>query len=45
MGGFRDVLIHGYEAVIPEEVWAVVAGELPRVHKRLQEILRAEGWA
>lgn len=44
MAGLRDVLIHGYEAVVPEEVWAVVEGELPRVLKRLRDVVRAEGW-
>jgi uncharacterized protein with HEPN domain len=29
IAGFRDVLIHDYEDIDLDEVWAIIAGDLP----------------
>ncbi|NGQ95110.1 DUF86 domain-containing protein [Brevibacillus sp. SYP-B805] len=38
--GFRDVLIHDYMGVDPEEVWNVIQGYLPELKRKIEELLR-----
>lgn len=45
LAGFRDVLIHRYEQVVPAEVWNATHGELDRVVEKLRALARARGWA
>jgi uncharacterized protein with HEPN domain len=40
IAGFRDVLIHDYMGVDPEEVWNVIQGYLPELKRKVQELLR-----
>ena len=40
MAGFRDVLIHDYLRVDSNEVWDVVANNLPDLKANVEEILR-----
>lgn len=41
IAGFRDVLIHAYEAVDLEVVWERVARDIEPLKTRLQELLEA----
>jgi len=43
IAGFRDVLIHRYEAVDPEEVWSVVERDLPDLKRKIEAILEQSG--
>lgn len=43
IAGFRDVLIHGYESVDPEEVWRIVEGSLPDLRRHVESALRERG--
>ena len=43
IAGFRDVLIHGYESVDPEEVWGIVEGSLPELRRHVESALRKRG--
>jgi uncharacterized protein with HEPN domain len=40
MAGFRDVLIHDYLRVDCDEVWDVVASNLPDLRVRIEQILQ-----
>jgi uncharacterized protein with HEPN domain len=40
MAGFRDVLIHDYLRVDRDEVWDVVASNLPDLRVRIEQILQ-----
>jgi len=35
IAGTRDVLIHEYKAIIPEQVWAIIAEDLPILSQAL----------
>lgn len=37
--GFRDVLIHGYMGIDPEEVWNVISDHLPNLKKAVTNLL------
>lgn len=39
LAGLRDVLIHQYEGVDLEKVWAIVEGELPGLRKAIAALL------
>jgi uncharacterized protein with HEPN domain len=39
LAGLRDVLIHQYEGVDLEKVWAIVEHELPRLKKAISALL------
>jgi uncharacterized protein with HEPN domain len=39
LAGLRDVLIHQYEGVEPERVWAIVEGELPNFREAITALL------
>ena len=41
IAGFRDVLIHGYDRVRPDEVWNVVEQNLSDVKRQMNAILQA----
>lgn len=40
MAGFRDVLIHDYLRVDRDEIWDVVASNLPDLRVRIEQILQ-----
>lgn len=42
ISSFRNVLIHGYDAVSDEVVWDIVATKLPVLREELQVILEGE---
>ena len=44
MAGMRDRLIHGYDVVRLEVVWAVITSELPPVVEELRGLLRSLGF-
>lgn len=44
LAGFRDILIHHYERVDPEEVWKTISTSLPPLIESLQRVRKAEGW-
>lgn len=44
VAGFRDVLIHGYEVVLPEEVWEAVGEDLPALVQELRAIVEDRRW-
>lgn len=37
--GFRNILVHHYFAVNPEEIWAVVQSDIPPLKQDLEKIL------
>ncbi len=39
MAGLRDRIVHGYDTVDMEILWAVVKNEIPRIRPQLQQIL------
>ena len=41
MAALRDVLIHAYFKIDFDEVWRVVAEDMPVVKRQLQELLAA----
>jgi len=40
IAGFRDVLIHDYLRVDLEEVWLIVANELPKLKEKIEQIMK-----
>jgi uncharacterized protein with HEPN domain len=42
IAGFRDVLIHHYEAIVAEEVWSVITLGLPELVDQLGRVRTAE---
>jgi uncharacterized protein with HEPN domain len=36
---FRNVLIHGYDAIDEQVVWAIVQNDLPMLHKQVEAML------
>ena len=40
IAGFRDVLIHEYEGIEVNEVWNVIARDLPELKAKLEAMLR-----
>ena len=40
---FRNMLIHGYDAVNHERVWLVIRHDLPALHARVLELLDEAG--
>jgi uncharacterized protein with HEPN domain len=40
IAGFRDVLTHDYEDVDVDEVWRVIAQNLPELKRQIEEILQ-----
>ena len=38
--GFRNVLIHGYDAIDHDAVWRIVTEELPTLRQELEELLK-----
>lgn len=45
IAGFRNVLVHDYLEVDVDEVWQVVARDLPLLKSAIEEILDVRGWA
>jgi uncharacterized protein with HEPN domain len=43
MAGMRDILVHAYDHVDPDEVWNVVNDSLPELVGRLRELRPQEG--
>ncbi len=41
MAGMRDVLIHGYDQVDPEEVWKSASADVPDVLAKIEPLLAA----
>jgi uncharacterized protein with HEPN domain len=41
IAGFRDVLIHEYMGVDPEEVWSIIERDLPVLKRTVRDILAA----
>jgi len=41
IAGFRDVLIHGYMGVDPQEVWNVIESNLPGLRRGIEELLQS----
>ena len=41
--GFRNLLIHGYAAVIPDRVWDYAQNDLPNLHGVVRELLAELG--
>jgi uncharacterized protein with HEPN domain len=39
---FRNILVHGYDKVDNDVVWAVIAKDLPALHKTLKKLLGAD---
>jgi uncharacterized protein with HEPN domain len=42
MARFRDLAIHHYGSVLPEEVWRIVAKDLPRIRRSLAKVIPPE---
>jgi uncharacterized protein with HEPN domain len=42
MAGMRDILVHAYDHVDPDEVWNVVNDSLPGLMGRLRELMPKE---
>ena len=40
IAGFRDVLIHDYLRVDWEEVWLIVANDLPKLKEKIEQIMK-----
>ena len=40
IAGFRDVLIHNYPGVDLQEVWSIIAHDLPETKRKIEAILR-----
>ena len=40
IAGFRDVLIHDYLRVDLEEVWLIVANDLPKLKEKIEQIMK-----
>jgi uncharacterized protein with HEPN domain len=40
IAGFRDVLIHQYDSVDPNEVWIVIAEHLPILKREINLLLK-----
>lgn len=43
IAGFRDVLIHAYDRIRVDEVWAIVERELPALRREIERILNDLG--
>jgi uncharacterized protein with HEPN domain len=43
MVGLRNIIIHGYDAVDPRVLWAIVEERLPELRRLLTELLRVAG--
>lgn len=43
MAGMRDVLIHGYDQVDPEEVWKTASVDIPDLLARIEPLLSHPG--
>ncbi len=39
---FRNILIHGYDAVDDQVVWDIVQGNLPRLHQQVVDLLNQD---
>lgn len=37
---FRNLLVHGYDVVVDEVVWAIVQGDLPAVRAHVAQLLK-----
>ena len=47
MAGMRDILIHAYDSVDPDEVWNAASRDLPRICQQIQAIVadfQAPSW-
>ena len=42
MAGMRDILIHAYDSIDPDEVWNVATRDLPRIYSQIQEIINCQ---
>lgn len=43
MAAFRDVLIHDYDRLVSDIIWATVKKDIPRLKTSLTEIIKNEG--
>ena len=43
IAGFRDILIHAYDRIRVDEVWAIVEGQLAVLESDLRSILKEMG--
>jgi uncharacterized protein with HEPN domain len=41
--GFRNVLVHGYSAILHATVWGVVENDLPRLKQEVADLLAKAG--
>jgi uncharacterized protein with HEPN domain len=39
MAGMRDILIHAYDSIDPDEVWIVATRDLPRICNQIRAII------
>ncbi|MHB8058908.1 MAG: HepT-like ribonuclease domain-containing protein [Desulfuromonadaceae bacterium] len=39
MAGMRDILIHAYDSIDPDEVWNVAIRDLPKIRLQIREII------
>jgi len=39
---FRNILIHGYDLIVDDEVWRVIHSELPKLLAEVTDLLRRE---
>ena len=39
IAGLRDVIIHQYDGVDPNEIWRIIEDDLPNLHKQIKDLL------
>jgi uncharacterized protein with HEPN domain len=44
LAGFREILIHHYDRVNPDEAWKTIGTALPSLLQALHAVRKAEGW-
>ena len=41
MAGMRDILIHAYDSIDPDEVWNAATRDFPKICSQIQEIINS----